>query len=63
MHHCPLCSLEFDGETCPPSCPMAGGCALIRCPKCGYEFVEDSAIVALVRRFIPAWRTHDSPAD
>lgn len=49
---CPLCSNRFggDGSSCHSSCPMSPGCRMIRCPECKYEFVEDSAIVGLVRR-------------
>jgi hypothetical protein len=47
---CPLCAIDFDEAICPPSCPMSHGCAMVRCPRCGYEFVEDGAIAALFRR-------------
>ena len=40
MSECTLCGLDFvDGE-CRPSCPIARGCPMIRCPRCGYEFLE-----------------------
>lgn len=50
---CPLCSLTFgdDGENCHSSCPMSAGCGMIKCPRCNYEFVEDSAVVNLFRRW------------
>lgn len=49
---CPLCSADFggNGESCHSSCPMSRGCNMIKCPRCNYEFVEDSAIVNFVRR-------------
>lgn len=54
---CPLCgkSIETssDREHC-PSCPVAKQCKILCCPHCGYEFVEDSALVSgltgLIRR-------------
>lgn len=51
IHHCPLCSLEFgDASGCHTSCPMSAGCGMIKCPRCDYEFVEQSSIVNFVRR-------------
>jgi hypothetical protein len=45
---CPLCGQRFDpeGSSCPSGCPLAGKCKVICCPNCGYEFVEDSAVVS-----------------
>ena len=51
-HECPLCSTDFEGAECHSSCPMARGCAMVRCPKCGYEFVESGRIVDMLRRWI-----------
>lgn len=40
-YECPLCSTDFDESSrCPSSCPIARGCPLVRCPRCGYEFVD-----------------------
>jgi len=46
---CPLCSLEFEGENCHSSCPTSAGCSMIRCPNCGFEFVEKSAVIDFMK--------------
>ena len=51
-HECPLCSMDFSGEECHSACPMARGCAMVRCPRCGYEFVESGRFVDMLRRWI-----------
>lgn len=61
-HDCPLCSLEFEYEVCHTTCPMARGCKMVRCPRCGYEFVEDGMLVSLIRRFVPKGILRDSSA-
>jgi len=38
---CGLCGYEFDEKESRPACGnciMAGGCKLIKCPNCGYEW-------------------------
>jgi len=49
-HDCPLCGLDFTGEACHSGCPMARACTLIRCPRCGYEFLEEGSITKWFRR-------------
>lgn len=49
---CPLCSTDFDGGECHASCPLARGCVMVRCPRCGYEFVESGRFVDMLRRWI-----------
>ena len=51
-HECPLCSTDFSGENCHASCPMARGCSMIRCPRCGYEFVESGRFLDMLRRWV-----------
>lgn len=51
-YECPLCSTDFESATCRSSCPMSSGCAMVRCPRCGYEFVESGRITDLLRRWI-----------
>ncbi|HET8798712.1 MAG TPA: FeoA family protein [Thermoanaerobaculia bacterium] len=51
-HECPLCSTDFTGEECHSSCPMARGCTMVRCPRCGYEFVESGRFADMLRRWI-----------
>lgn len=50
---CPLCALHFTcgGEVC-ASCPLRGGCDVVRCPACGYTFPRTSQIVEWVRRLL-----------
>jgi hypothetical protein len=49
---CALCGYEFDemGLACHTKCPLAKGCAIICCPNCGYQVVDErkSGAVALV---------------
>lgn len=51
-YECPLCGTDFEGVTCHSSCPMSSGCAMVRCPRCAYEFVPDGSLVAMIRRWI-----------
>lgn len=63
-HSCLLCGLDFSGEACHSSCPFSKGCEMIRCPRCGYEFVEKGFMVSLVRRIFrvsPERTSNDSP--
>ncbi len=51
---CPLCGFEYD-ETqlvCHVACPMASGCAIICCPNCGYQMVDEkkSRLAKLLRQ-------------
>ncbi len=48
---CPLCQERFDERTTCHGCGLKGHCMLLRCPRCGYEFVEESKTVRLIRRF------------
>ena len=47
---CPLCGLDFEGTACHSSCPMSKGCAMVRCPRCHYEFVQEGALASFIRR-------------
>lgn len=51
---CPLCTFSFDEakENCHTSCAMSPWCSMIKCPRCDYEFVEDSSIVNFFRRMM-----------
>ena len=51
-YDCPLCGTDFEGANCHTSCPMSNGCAMVRCPKCGYEFVESGKFADMLRRWI-----------
>ncbi len=41
---CPLCGYEFDESAmqCHASCPMNAGCAMLCCPQCGYQMVDET---------------------
>jgi hypothetical protein len=37
---CGFCNVTFEPDEAQPtcaSCPLRGGCQLVRCPQCGYE--------------------------
>lgn len=62
VYECPLCNLEFEGEACHAACSLSGGCAMVRCPRCSYEFVQDGSLASLVRRWFSRRKdTHASP--
>jgi len=51
-YECPLCATDFEGAECHASCPMSRGCTMVRCPRCGYEFVESGRFADMLRRWI-----------
>ncbi len=51
-YECPLCGTDFVGAECRSACPMSRGCTMVRCPRCGYEFVESGRLVDMLRRWI-----------
>lgn len=51
-YECPLCGTDFSGAECHSACPMSRGCTMVRCPHCGYEFVESGRLVDMLRRWI-----------
>lgn len=41
---CSFCGLKFreeDAQSACGSCSLAGGCKMIRCPRCGYEMAPE----------------------
>ncbi len=59
-HDCPLCGYSFtDAEMATRACPAChsrpGGCGLVKCPSCGYEWPPEraSTLVRLVRWLFP----------
>jgi hypothetical protein len=42
---CPLCGARAACETACSGCPLAGGCELVRCGHCGYQYPRTSRIV------------------
>lgn len=51
-YDCPLCGTDFEHADCKSACPMSHGCAMVRCPRCGYEFVESGKFADMLRRWI-----------
>ena len=51
-YECPLCGTDFQRADCRSACPMSKGCAMVRCPRCGYEFVESGKFADMLRRWI-----------
>jgi hypothetical protein len=56
---CGLCGNRFThgGLVC-GTCPMQTGCALVRCPHCGFQFPRSSRIVDFLRRVFRRDRRH-----
>jgi tRNA(Ile2) C34 agmatinyltransferase TiaS len=49
---CGFCGYEFDPSDAQSSCgacPMAGGCHLVRCPRCGYEMPPEARLIRWLR--------------
>ncbi|MCB8945474.1 MAG: hypothetical protein H6658_17125 [Ardenticatenaceae bacterium] len=59
LRKCALCGYEFDAESlvCHSSCPLAHHCAVICCPNCGYQVVDESksALVTLAAKIKRKW--------
>ena len=50
---CGFCGHDFDPQAAEPacrSCPLARGCQLVRCPRCGYEMPPEAKLVRWVRK-------------
>jgi hypothetical protein len=60
MVTCGLCGYTFDAQDqgCHAGCPLAAwqGCALVCCPQCGYQMVDErqSNGARLLKRLWPA---------
>jgi predicted amidophosphoribosyltransferase len=54
---CALCGNRFThaGLVC-GTCPMQTGCALVRCPNCGFQFPRTSRIVEAFRGLLGRFR-------
>ncbi len=67
MSRCPLCSyVAQEGESVRAcqGCPFTSGCELTRCPRCGYEWPEESQVVSWMKRAFASTKdpTHERPA-
>ena len=50
---CSFCGHDLDpdeAESACGSCPMAKGCRLVRCPRCGYEMPPEARLVKWIRK-------------
>ena len=60
MIKCALCGCEFDEQAlaCHSQCPMSNGCAIICCPNCGYQVVDESKAwgASLIKRALSRLR-------
>jgi len=61
-YECPLCGTDFEHAECKSACPMSRGCAMVRCPRCGYEFVESGKLADMLRRWIRRSPAKPAPA-
>jgi hypothetical protein len=53
MTRCALCGFAFDADEqgCRPSCPLAKGCGLKCCPRCGHGIPqEERGLARLVKQ-------------
>ena len=61
MIKCALCGYEFDEKAmaCHSQCPMSEGCAIICCPNCGYQVVDESKTwgAMFLRKAWARWRS------
>ncbi len=49
---CPLCGLKFrQGVEHCVACPARSACEVVCCPRCGYQFVERSALIEWIERW------------
>jgi hypothetical protein len=62
--NCSFCGYDFDpdeAESACASCPVAKGCHLVRCPRCGYEMPPEARLVRWVRKLRQRARTRSAP--
>jgi len=59
---CQLCGYEFDERqlSCHAACAFNERCAIICCPNCGYQVVDESksGLAAALRRALERVRRH-----
>ena len=63
---CPLCGWHGDSDELRDGCrhcPLAAGCRLSRCPRCGYESAPRSQLATWIGRLWAAGsrKGHDGP--
>jgi hypothetical protein len=61
---CGFCGYDFDperAESACTSCPVAKGCHLVRCPRCGYEMPPEARLVRWLRKLRQRAKTRSVP--
>lgn len=53
---CPLCQYGFDDRNACHGCGFTTACTMIKCPNCGYEFVESSKTSSLLLKLIQKFK-------
>lgn len=51
---CDYCGNEFDesdGHKSCSACSMFGGCQMVKCPRCGYEWPRETKLVKWIRQW------------
>jgi hypothetical protein len=49
---CGACWAEAEGRACHAPCPLGRGCALLRCPRCGYETPAPTRLTRWLSRWL-----------
>lgn len=50
---CGLCGFAFThGDQACGSCALGAGCALVKCPRCGYQFPRESYLAGVLERLV-----------
>jgi len=59
---CPLCGTRYsetEGRACTTGCPMARSCALLCCPRCGYETPGPTRLTRFLSRWLKPGVAHE----
>lgn len=59
---CPLCQHPFEGREACRNCGLVKNCPLLRCPNCGYEFVEQSKTFSFFSKLAARWGSRGNGA-
>ena len=62
---CGFCGHEFDASDAQSSCaacPVAGGCHMVRCPRCGYEMPPEAKLIRWLRTLRERFMQHKDGA-
>jgi hypothetical protein len=62
---CSFCGYEFDpdqAQTTCTACPLAKGCHLVCCPRCGYQTPPEAKLIGWFRSLRLGWRSESPPS-